>query len=866
MRTTFTRPLLVLTLGIGWIGSSCQPVRTSSNLKVVNGQSVADGSPVRASTVGLVSLKPDGSRDQIFCSGVIIAPDAVLTATQCLDSAADAGVKFAVLLDHPKLATPRTAAVKSSQNFSPAGSRDYPSLNLSVLRLASPIDPAIGYQAAEILRSPDSLQPSTEVLIAGYGRQNSKCLDTTRCSGVLLEAKSTVASFQDQNHLLSTLLVQAKQDQGSVCFGDAGGPAFVQVGSRYFLAGIASGSLRRGLSELSAVKNDEFRCENGLAAFTFPGDYLGWMDRNLGLKFSEPSADNLPRASLPALENPVQFSKPTNPFSWVDWLAFSDYQDPAFGTVSYLQQKLLNTESGRRDAARINELDLYLRPQEAAQRAQTVTELVLKPEGKAQPLSNIEPLTAFSNLSKLELDSLPITDFAPLGRLVSLNSLRITGHVSAQSVKPSLPKLEGLSNLTRLQTLELDRVGTETLRGVNASKLVALRSLTLVGNGQPIFIPKAPALDTLIISNVDFTNPDQLVGLPASLTTLKITGSKLGSAAFVSTLVNLKTLDLSGNLIQDFSKVADLKRLNTVRAVGNPATSKVCGTPAAAVCEYDQITNPVTLDEYCINFVFQPTGRPYAAAIEALSKAATLPATPSTSADCAELHSKLRLKRKLELIGTPVPGAAVDISPVAAIRSLNNLTIRNFGLIDVAPLARLINMDKLDLSDNLILDPKPLEVLPELAELDLSRNMIVDMLNFSHPKLKRLTLDGNRMVSAQSFGALPELRALSLAEMPGFRDLSGLDKMGKLKNLNVDDTNVTDLKTLEPSVGLAIEAPEAAVKNGCPVLLGSCVSDDGVVETAQAGPVPGLKPGRRVQVNPTSEVHLPGLNLSVKLE
>jgi Leucine-rich repeat (LRR) protein len=864
MQDTFTRLSLVFTIAGGLLSPACKPVRSSSHVKVVNGQSVADGSPVRASAVGLVSLKDDGSRDQVFCTGVIVANDALLTATQCLESAADAGVKWGILLDHPGLPAPQVVAVKSSQHYSATGSRDYPSLNLSVVRLMVPIDPAIGYKPAEILRSPAGLQTGTEVLIAGYGRQNSKCLDATRCNGVLLEAKSSVESFHDANHLLSTMLVRAKQDQGSVCFGDAGGPAFVQINGQYFLAGLASGSLRRGMSELTAAKNDALVCENGLAAFTFPGDYISWMERSAGLSFATPSASNLPRSTNPAIENAALTSKPVNPQNWVEWLAFSQHQDPAFGTVSFLQQKLLEREQARTDASKLSELDFYLRPQESAQRAQTVTELVLKPLGKMQPLTTIEPLAAFSNLNKLEIDGMAITDFAPLANLVGLSSLKITGNGAGASGKPALPKMNSLASLTRLQTLELDQVGTETLRAVDVSKLVGLRSLTLVGNGQPIFIPKAPALDTLIISNADLSNPDLLVGLPASITTLKITGSKLSTAGFVANLVNLKTLDLSGNQIKDFARVADLKNLTTVMAVGNPAASKVCGTPAAAVCEYDLITNPVTLDEYCINFVFQESGKVYAAAIQALSQAVLI-TTPKTAVECADLYSKLRLKRKLELDGAGVTGP-VDISPVAAIRSLNNLALRNFALIDVKPLAKLVNVDFLDLSMNLIVDPKPLETLPELKELNLTKNMIADMKGFTHPTLRRLVLDQNVMTSVQSLGNLPELRMLSMANMPGFKDVKGVgNKMGKLKNLNLAKTDVTDLQTLEPSVGLAIDAPEAAVKNGCPVLLGSCMTD-GVTPMAKSGPVPGLKPGERVQGNPTAEVNLPGMSLSVKME
>ena len=105
-----------------------------------------------------------------------------------------------------------------------------------------------------------------------------------------------------------------------------------------------------------------------------------------------------------------------------------------------------------------------------------------------------------------------------MSNLSNLTSLRIVGN-------GTMPKLDAISGLARLQSLELDQVGTETLRDFDASRLTALKTLTIVGNGQPIFIPRAEDLDTLIISNADFTNPNLLVALPASLTNLKINGS-----------------------------------------------------------------------------------------------------------------------------------------------------------------------------------------------------------------------------------------------------------------------------------------------------------------------------------------------------
>jgi|GEM_PF-3367409 len=873
-----------------WLGLSfvwgaglwaCKPVSTSSKQKIVNGQTVAPGSPVLASTVGLVLVQGDGSKGKVFCTGVIISADAILTATQCLESLQDAGSpKWGILLENRTLLTSQILAVKETQNFSPAGARDYPSLNLSLVRSTVPIDPALGYAPAEILRSPTGLQPATEVLIAGYGRKNSKCLSAATCDGVLLEAKSSVESFHDQNHLLSTLLVQANQGQGSLCFGDAGGPAFVQINGQYFLAGIASGSIRRGLSELSATSNDSLICENGLAAFSFTGDYLNWLNTTLGLKLADPSPGNLARSTNPALELTSPIGKPSNLANWGEWLAFNNYQDPAFGAVSFLQQRLIAAQLSLKDGTKFSELDYYTKPQELEQKVPTVTDLALvlaRADGKALPssrqLSNLEPLAAFTGLTKLDIDGMMIQDFSPLGSLSNLSSLRIVrnGDQNA-SPRPALSKLDVLSNLTQLQTLELNQVGIETLRDIDASRLTSLKTLTIDGLGQPIFIPKAPLLDTLIIRNADLSNPTTLTGLPASLVNLSITGSKLSTVAFVTNLVNLRTLDLSGNQISDFTRVGDLKKLTSVKASGNPAASKICGTPAALVCEYDQITNPVTMEEFCINFVYQPAAADrYRAAFLGLTqslKTATVaaPNLPVNGADCADLFSKLRLKRKLEIVGNGNAGALIDLAPIAAIKSLNNLAIKNFGIIDVKPLSTLLNLDVLDLSNNLIIDPKPLEALPELINLNLSGNLISDMNNFSNPLLRRLVLDGNRLVSAQSLGLMPELQSLSLANQPGFKDVKAVGRLGKLKKLNIGKTDVTDLQTLGPIIGLEIDAPEAAVKTGCPVLLGSCVTGEGTTLMSISGPVPGMKPGQKVQNNPAQAVDLPGLSMAIKLQ
>jgi Leucine-rich repeat (LRR) protein len=812
--------------------------------------------------VGILGLNQQQTRGQIVCSGVLVAADSVLTSTQCLETIADAGLKVAVYLDHPKLQGARAALTKSIENFSSGGTRDYPSLNMSLIRLSGTLDPATtGYTPVEVLRSPDKLQAGAKLLIAGYGRKSSQCNPGTRCSGNLLEAPTSVQSFVDANHLFSTILVGAAQNnEGSVCFGDAGGPAFIEQNGRFLLAGIASGSVSRGLSDLLTSRPEGMPCENGVAAFTFAGDYVKWMSSLSGLTLTAPAADNVARSTIPVIDNPTAISKPADRGDWTGWLAFTDFNDPAFATVSHIQQRLLSAEAASSDPIKLSDLDFFLNPKDAAKRVRNLSELTLKPlssRPNASRLDNLEPLAAFNSLSKLEIEGAAIKDFSPLATLNRLTRLKLSGN----SVNG---KLDGLGSLVRLQSLEIDQVGAETLQDIDPALLVNLKSLTIIGNGQAVTLPKAPALETLVISNVDLSNPAQLAGLPTTLSQLKITGSKINSAAFLPTLVNLKALDLTGNLITDFSPVNQLKNLSSVLASGNPATNKFCGVPAAPICEYNQIVNPVTVEEYCLNFVFQPAGQVYAAAFQALAQAQAM-TIPKTASECADLSSKLRLMRELKLSGTGAAGV-VDLSPIAALQNLEDLSIRNLGVVDVKPLAKLNKLEKLDLTQNLIVDPKALENLPALLALNLTQNAISDLKGFSHPNLRSLTLDSNQLSSAASLGTLPELSVLSFAAMPGFRDIKGLGRLGKLKQLNLGKTDVQDLQALELAVGLEIDAPEAAMKNGCPVLLGTCVSNEGTSPLARSGPIPGLQPGQQLPVNSSAQIDLPGLAASMRVE
>lgn len=165
-----------------------------------------------------------------------------------------------------------------------------------------------------------------------------------------------------------------------------------------------------------------------------------------------------------------------------------------------------------------------------------------------------------------------------------------------------------------------------------------------------------------------------------------------------------------------------------------------------------------------------------------------------------------------------------DISPLAKLKNLQELSFEFAVVSDLAPLAGLENLQKLDLSSTEVTDLTPLVGMKNLQELDLSRTDVTDLSPLAELKnLQYLEIDYTPAVEVTPLAGLKNLETLDLAGTK-VTDLGPLARLKNLKTLNLVGSQVTDLS---PLVGL---------KNLEKLLLGKRVDDEEVERLKKALP------------------------------
>lgn len=182
------------------------------------------------STVGLTL-----DAGSLFCSGVLIAADMVLTAGHCVTGLSRAERMYVALgRDLRNRAgnlylRVREIAVHPRLDISPQSI----SWDLALVRM-DPLPEGTPYRPARLYDG--TLAVGARVAIAGYGETEYQLGD----SGVLHQQWTRVARLAGGEGTGPTDFVLASGDGVDTCFRDSGGPVFVPVGDRLEIAGITS--------------------------------------------------------------------------------------------------------------------------------------------------------------------------------------------------------------------------------------------------------------------------------------------------------------------------------------------------------------------------------------------------------------------------------------------------------------------------------------------------------------------------------------------------------------------------------------------------------------------------------------------------
>ena len=148
----------------------------------------------------------------------------------------------------------------------------------------------------------------------------------------------------------------------------------------------------------------------------------------------------------------------------------------------------------------------------------------------------------------------------------------------------------------------------------------------------------------------------------------------------------------------------------------------------------------------------------------------------------------------LDLTGCRFP--VDDLSVLAVLPALSDLTLAECGLSTIAALADAQNLTHLDLRDNTVRKLDPLSAMTTLQEINLSGNAVTDVkaLN-SLPSLEKLVVSYNMLTTLEPLGSCAKLSWIE-ADHNDITTLKGIQKLPLLSHLSVDYNELTSIERL----------------------------------------------------------------------
>ncbi|HEX2552073.1 MAG TPA: trypsin-like serine protease [Microvirga sp.] len=247
--------------------------------------------PAEAVVRGQVTRDPNGLRQSVvrvesslgeLCTGVVIAPDLVLTAAHCVVERAAYRVVSVDRAFRPR--TTRTVAIAVHPTFVPGTTpRTQPGIDLALLRLERPLGP--DYTPLDPRRA-GRVGTGDAVTLAGYGiaaegqRRTARTLRQTSLISVgPLQVANQVLVVVDPESM-------AARAGAGACRGDSGGPILVETRAGYQLSGIVSWSS-------GAFEERRATACGGFTAVTPLADHARWVAdsaQSLGRMGAPPNA------------------------------------------------------------------------------------------------------------------------------------------------------------------------------------------------------------------------------------------------------------------------------------------------------------------------------------------------------------------------------------------------------------------------------------------------------------------------------------------------------------------------------------------------------------------------------------------------
>ena len=243
-----------------YIGSNSQ------NAQIIDGEEVHAEDIVKKHTVFIFDTET-----KFTCTGVVIASNIILTAAHCIKNDPEYYQVFFSNKIKDIESTEKRGVLKIEQHADYAVrqfmSVDSSDLAIMQIRGEVPAD----YKPVPLLQNYQTLKPNTEIVVAGYGAYVLPDLEEElETDGVLALNPVKNFIFKDSPTLRKSKLQIANPQYGQtessvdqtnkqgVCFGDSGGPAFIENKGQLILWGITSRGSKKCRSHSFFTKLDTF--------------------------------------------------------------------------------------------------------------------------------------------------------------------------------------------------------------------------------------------------------------------------------------------------------------------------------------------------------------------------------------------------------------------------------------------------------------------------------------------------------------------------------------------------------------------------------------------------------------------------------
>lgn len=236
---------------------------------------------------------------------------------------------------------------------------------------------------------------------------------------------------------------------------------------------------------------------------------------------------------------------------------------------------------------------------------------------------------------------------------------------------------------------------------------------------------------TLVLNHrdrVDLTGLEHLVNLES----LELTGNTIGDIGPLAHLIHLQYLDLSDNRVQDLSPLSKLEQLRHLNIANNLVVSL---TPVSS------LTNLTSLN-----------------------------------ADNNAIES---------------------LAPLAALINMGELNVANNRIADLGPLASLVKLRKLDVHHNQLDSMSGIAGMNRLTRLDITNNRIASLEPLGNAtNLRVLRADDNPVTALAPLSGLQRLEVLRLSTTRFHGDLTPIGGLSRLRTLYVPRSDIVNVEPL----------------------------------------------------------------------